>query len=143
LGWDFVDLDAEIESRYGAPISEIFEREGEPAFRDLEHQALDEQVRLVRRGRPRVVALGGGAFAGDRNRDALATAGVSIWLECPVEVLWERISHEQHRPLARDRGAFQRLLDERLPSYVEADFRVDAEREAEQIVNAIFELGLF
>jgi shikimate kinase len=143
LGWDFVDLDAEIESRYGAPIPEIFEREGEPAFRDLEHQALDEQVRLVRRGRPRVVALGGGAFAGDRNRDALATAGVSIWLECPVEVLWERISHEQHRPLARDRGAFQRLLDERLSSYLEADFRVDAEREAEQIVNAIFKLGLF
>jgi shikimate kinase len=143
LGWDFVDLDVEIESRYGAPIYEIFDREGEPAFRDLEHEALNEQVRLVRRGRPRVVALGGGAFSAHRNRDALTTAGVSIWLDCPFEVLWDRVSGEQHRPLARDRGAFQRLLEERQPSYLSADFRVEGEGETDQIVAAILALGLF
>jgi shikimate kinase len=143
LGWEFVDLDAEIEGRYGVPISEIFEREGEPAFRDLEHEALREQVRLVRRGKPRVVALGGGAFVADRNRDALATAGVSIWLDCPSEALWKRVSDEQHRPLARDRAAFERLFEQRQASYVPADFRVEAHGDANEIVAAILALGLF
>ena len=143
LGWEFVDLDAEIEGRYGAPIAEIFEREGEPAFRDLEHEALSEQVRLVRRAKPRVVALGGGAFVADRNRDALATAGVSVFLDCPPEVLWKRVSGEEHRPLARDRNAFQRLFEQRQPSYLQTDYRVEAQCEVEEIMAAIFALGLF
>lgn len=142
LGWDFVDLDTEIESRFGAPIAEIFDREGEPAFRDLEHEALTEQARLVRRGRPRVVALGGGAFVAQRNREALADAGASVWLECAPDVLWERIAHEDHRPLARDRAAFLRLLQEREPSYGQADYRVAAQRDPEQVVEAIFALTL-
>lgn len=142
LGWDFVDLDDEIERRYGAPIAEMFEREGEPAFRNLEHEALSEQARLVRRGRPRVVALGGGAFAAERNREALATAGVTIWLECPEEVLWSRIAHEDHRPLARDRKSFANLLAEREPIYRQADFRVEAQTESDAIVAAILALGL-
>jgi shikimate kinase len=143
LGWEFVDLDAEIEGRFGVPISQIFEREGEPAFRDLEHEALNEQVHLVRRGKPRVVALGGGAFVADRNRDALTTAGVSIWLECPSEVLWERVSDEEHRPLARDRAAFERLFEQRQTSYRPADFRVEAQGNTDEIVAAILALGLF
>jgi shikimate kinase len=143
LAWDFVDLDAEIESRYGAPIPEIFNREGEPAFRDLEHDALCEQARLVRRGRPRVVALGGGAFEPERNRTALADAGISIWLECPEEVLWSRVSDEEHRPLARERGSFAKLLGQRQSSYEKADFRVEANKESSGIVDAILGLGLF
>jgi shikimate kinase len=143
LCWDFVDLDAEIEGRYGAPIPEIFDREGEPAFRDLEHEALCEQARLVRRGRPRVVALGGGAFEPQRNRRAVVDAGVSIWLECPEEVLWNRVSSEDHRPLARERGSFARLLGQRQPSYEQADFRVGADKESGAIVEAILALGLF
>lgn len=143
LGWDFVDLDAEIEGRFGAAIAEIFEREGEPAFRDLEHEALIEQVRLVRRGQPRVVALGGGAFAADRNRQTLTDAGVSIWLECAAEVLLERIAHEDHRPLARDRAAFLRLLEERQPFYGQADFHVASHRKPEEVVADIFSLSLF
>lgn len=143
LGWEFVDLDAEIEGRFGIPISEIFEREGEPAFRDLEHDALREQVRLVRRGKPRVVALGGGAFVADRNRDELTTAGVSIWLDCPSEALWQRVSGEKHRPLARDRAAFERLFEQRHASYLPADFRVEAQGTADEVVAAILALGLF
>jgi shikimate kinase len=143
LGWEFVDLDAEIEGRFGVPISEIFEREGEPAFRELEHEALHEQVQLVRRGKPRVVALGGGAFVADRNRDALTTAGVSIWLECPSELLWQRVSREAHRPLARDRAAFERLFEQRQASYRPADFCVQAQGSADEIVAAILALGLF
>lgn len=143
LGWDFVDLDAEIESRYGAPISDMFDREGEPAFRNLEHQALAEQVKYVQRGRPRVVALGGGTFAATRNRESLEEAGVSIWLDCPLERLWDRVCQEAHRPLARDRVGFERLLEQRQASYELADFRIEASGDdPERIVDAIFRLGL-
>jgi len=99
-------------------------------------------VQFVRRGRPRVVALGGGAFVPERNRGILATAGVSIWLECSPEVLWGRVSHEGHRPLARDQQAFQLLLSERQPTYSLADFRVAAETGTEETVSAILALGL-
>ena len=142
LQWPFVDLDAEIERRRGKSITEIFEQEGEAAFRDQEHQALLEQVRLVSDGQPRVVALGGGAFVAVGNRESISSAGISIWLDCRVDTLWERISGYAHRPLARDRARFEALYLERSEAYQLADFRVDASGSAPQIVAAIEALGL-
>jgi shikimate kinase len=144
LGWTFVDLDAEIESRSGMAIADIFEQKGEPYFRDLEHQTLVEQVGLARQGRPRVLAMGGGAFIEPRNREQLENAGISIWLDCPVDVLWERVSCNSHRPLARRREDFERLYRERLPQYRTADFRVPSGTGApEDVVEAIVHLPLF
>src|SRR6185295_10159790 len=60
MGWEFVDLDAAIEQANGVAITEIFATRGEEEFRRIEHEALREQVRAAERGRPRVVALGGG-----------------------------------------------------------------------------------
>ncbi len=142
LKWPFVDLDTEIERRCGQSITEIFEHDGEAVFRDQEHQALLEQVRLVREGKPRVVALGGGAFVAARNREPISTAGISIWLDCPVDTLWQRISAYEHRPLARDRVSFEALYGKRRQAYQLADFRVDASGSAPQIVAAIEALGL-
>ena len=126
LGWTFVDLDEQIESRSGMPIAQIFEREGEPKFRELEHEALLEHLELARQGRARVVALGGGAFVEQRNRDALNLGGISIWLDCPVEQLWQRVSGDSGRPLARQREEFERLYQQRLPYYQKADFTIAA-----------------
>jgi shikimate kinase len=142
LGWDFIDLDHEIETRQGSTIADIFERRGEGAFRDMEHSALREQANLVCQGRPRVLSLGGGAFASERNREALVNAGVSLWLDSPAEVLWARVSGETQRPLARDRAAFEKLLAERLPAYRLADFRVPADGSPGEVVESILRLGL-
>ena len=143
LGWPFIDLDDEIERRAGVSIFEIFEHEGEPRFRDLEHEALREQLTLAHRGQPRLLALGGGAFVEERNRDRLDLGGLSIWLDCPVETLWERVASFQTRPLARDRRQFERLYEERRPIYNLADFTIPAGGSPAEVVEAILKLPLF
>jgi shikimate kinase len=144
LGWDFVDLDAAIEQSAGAKINEVFEKAGEAAFRVMEHRALAVETNHARCGEARVVALGGGAFAQARNRENLAGAGVSIWLDCPVEELWQRVSEMGDRPLARDKAAFEALHRQRRQDYEKADFRVAVEGAIpEAVVDAILALSLF
>jgi shikimate kinase len=144
LGWKFVDLDEEIERTAGRSISEIFRADGEGRFREMESAALREQCHQAQHGRARVVALGGGAFVNDRNRELLELGGVSVWLDCPLERLWPRVEGMEHRPLAQDRGQFERLYEERLGSYRRADFTVCADTDRpEEIVDAILKLKLF
>ena len=141
LGWRFVDLDEEIEGRGGAPIARIFESEGEPRFRQLEHEALLEQLQVARQGRGRVLALGGGAFANPQNRDLMENDGVSIWLDCPLERLWQRVAAASHRPLAQNHEQFERLYRERLPHYRGADFVVVCDTEPpDEVVEKILSL---
>ena len=137
LGWEFVDLDERIEALAGKPIARIFSENGEDEFRRLEHETLVEQARLARDGNPRAAALGGGAFTFERNRRAISAAGVSIWLDAPVETLWERVRGEQHRPLASDPEKFRALYAARRNSYAQADRRADATAAPEHIVNEI------
>lgn len=121
LGWEFVDLDEEVERHAESSIREIFARHGEQSFRSIESGILVEQVKLVGMGQARVVALGGGAFSEECNRDTMRQAGLSIWLNVPLEELWARVSGSDHRPLARDRKKFECLYEERLKDYVKAD----------------------
>ena len=113
-------------------IPEIFEAQGEPAFRAVERSALLEQVERVRGDRALVVALGGGACVNAANREALE--GVSVWLDCPVERLWQRVASEAQRPLARDRKAFEELYERRRPEYARARFTVKDEEEGPDAV---------
>ncbi len=143
LAWDFVDLDSEIERQAGSRIVEIFDRSGEPAFRALETQALVKQLELIKQGRARVVALGGGAFVDEGNRASIERCGVSLWLDAAAERLWARVSDDDERPLARDRAAFESLYRKRRSDYEQADFRVDVgSRDPEEVVEAISQLRL-
>lgn len=125
LGWTYADLDDDIEAAAGRPIWAIFESDGEEAFRKLESAALARRVERIRAGTPTVLSLGGGAFARQQNRDLVAGQGVSIWLDCPFEMLWDRVSRASHRPLAQDRKRFEELYRARLSSYALADYRVE------------------
>ncbi|MCB1020747.1 MAG: shikimate kinase [Acidobacteria bacterium] len=142
LGWDFVDLDAEIEREAGKPIARIFEDEGEPAFRALETEALVRQTCAVRGGGARVVALGGGAYVAERNRWKLEDAGLTIWLDLSADALWERVRSETDRPLARNEESFRALCETRRPIYENADYRVDAAQPPDQVVETILGFGL-
>ena len=141
LDWKFVDIDAEIERRVGCSILEIFAAQGEETFRDFEHAALREQAELGRFGTPRVVALGGGTYTFERNRDLLGQVGPTLWLDAPVETLWERVRVESHRPLAHDHTGFQRIYEARTESYALADCRIDASAAPEDVLRQIFQLG--
>lgn len=142
FGWDFVDLDAVIEDAAGKTIAEIFADEGEARFRDLEFEALKRQTGQIRGGGARVIALGGGTFAFDRNRERIGECGLSIWLDVPVDKLWERVAGEAHRPLAQSREEFAGRFAERKPLYAKADYRIEADVEPDVAVERIVALKL-
>ena len=143
LGWRFVDLDRSIERLAGQAIPRIFDEAGEEGFRDWEHTALCEQAEQSSGTGGIVLALGGGTYAFERNRDLLRSFAVTIWLDADPETLWERVRDASHRPLARDREAFLRLHASRQESYARADFRIDASGSPEKIARQIFGLGWF
>lgn len=99
LALPFVDADEEIEAAAGMTVSEIFERFGEPYFRDGERRVI---ARLVD-GSPKVIATGGGAFMNDLTRALILERATAIWLEADVETLVERVRRRSTRPLLKDR----------------------------------------
>ena len=144
LGWGFVDLDEDIEKREGMAISQIFDTRGEAEFRKAETAALRERVRLIERGKPFVVALGGGAFLSDENFEIVSNNGVSVWLDCPFSMVERRLAGFEHRPLARDPEKLRELFAVRRAGYARADYSVPVESDdAAATVAKIMELPLF
>jgi shikimate kinase len=121
LGYTFLDLDAEIETRAGERIREIFARCGEARFREMEREELERVSRLPRR----VIALGGGAFCAAENRDIVSRTGTSVWLDAPLDTLLSRIGGDDSRPLLSSRAQMDALLESRRPLYAQADIRID------------------
>lgn len=140
LGWDFIDLDDEIENAENATIAEIFEVRGEPEFRRIETETIRRVMRKIDRGMASVIALGGGSFVQPDNAALLAHHGISIWLDCSLETIEQRIVDAESRPLARDPDAFRQLYEERRAAYSRAHYRVDADCDPERAVDTI--LGL-
>lgn len=128
LGWDFVDLDAEVEARAGRPVAALFDEQGEAAFREAEHAAAVEAARRERV----VIAAGGGAFVSEATRAVLSAGAVTVWLRCALETLLDRIPRDGNRPLARNRATIGALLTEREPLYRLADLVVDTTCAAPQ-----------
>lgn len=124
LGWSFFDLDDEIERAEHTSIASIFDSFGEPEFRRMESRMLAEHVSWIERGRPAVLALGGGAFADAANRDLVLGNGLAIWLDCPLEKVQQRISQTSHRPLARNPEQFASLYQARREWYAMADLHI-------------------
>jgi shikimate kinase len=119
----FIDADLEIESVSSMTIPELFAQYGEPEFRALEKRVVS---RLLKSG-PRVLATGGGAFINDSTRQAIRRRGISVWLSADLDLLMDRVSRRQNRPLLKDpdpRGVMSRLMDERYPVYRKANIEV-------------------
>jgi shikimate kinase len=124
LGWQFIDMDREIEARERQSITEIFSTRGEPAFRRAEAAALSDFL-TGSVMRDSIVALGGGAFAQENNR-VLLREWATVFLHAPVEELWRRCQQDGiERPLRKDLDQFTRLHEERLPFYREASLTVE------------------
>lgn len=125
LGVPFVDADQEIEKAAGRAIADIFEDYGEEAFRDGERKVIS---RLLDSD-PFVLATGGGAFMNKKTRAIIKQKALSIWLCADLDVLVERTSRRDTRPLLRNGDPARilgTLMKDREPIYAEADLRVDA-----------------
>jgi shikimate kinase len=144
LGWTFIDIDREIEAEQQIAITGIFSARGEAEFRRIEAAAILARVRAIERGCPAVVALGGGAFAQPGNRTLLENNGITIWLDCPFEIVQRRVAAETHRPLARDPEQFAQLYAGRREAYALADYRIPIDNDDPAgPVDAILALPLF
>ena len=145
LGWPFEDLDERIQAREQRSIEQIFQQSGEAVFRHLEHEALRSLVDEAGPS-PKVVALGGGAFAQANNAALLAEARWStIFLDAPAAELFRRCQEQKlERPLRGDVKEFQRLYENRRPCYLKAGFRIEtAGKDVEDVAGEVISrLGL-
>jgi shikimate kinase len=127
LGWPWADTDPLIEQNAGASIPDIFARQGEQAFRDLESAALRQA--LTQDARPLVLATGGGVVLREQNRQLLHAQAYVVWLDAPVAQLVARLTrHQEARPLlAGDAAArLEALRSAREALYCQlANLRVD------------------
>ncbi|MGH9427168.1 MAG: shikimate kinase [Terriglobia bacterium] len=121
LGWDFIDLDREIEREQGRSIRAIFEDQGEPAFRRIE----TNHLRSLKDRAACVVALGGGAFVQESNRPIVAELGTSVFLDCRLEVIQARCPAGGARPLFETPDLVRNLYTVRYPLYRRSDFSID------------------
>lgn len=136
LDLPFADTDDEVARSVGLTVPEIFEREGEAAFRERERVA----AIALAEGPVRVAATGGGAFADDETRGVLLARCIVVWLDAPVPVLARRVAASSSRPLlsARDPlGALTQLAAERAAAYAQAHLRVAAEGPPDDVADAI------
>ncbi len=78
LGWNFIDLDSEIEEAEQTTIAQIFEARGEAEFRRIETEMIRTVRRKVENGMPAVIALGGGSYVEPANAALLENHGISI-----------------------------------------------------------------
>ena len=122
-----IDLDDEIVKADGRSIRLIFEEDGEPSFREIETRVLRG---VLQNDGAQVIALGGGAWTLQRNRDLIREChGISVWLDAPFNLCWQRILAAGYvRPLAQDKREARSLYALRRAAYQSADLHVQATR---------------
>jgi len=133
LRFSFVDTDELIESRAGKSIADIFAQAGEPVFRELETQLVQELARAQKT----VISTGGGLVANAANLASLKEHALVVCLWASPELIWERVRGQSHRPLLKDAdplGKIRQLLAAREPIYRQADVLVNTEQRSSKEV---------
>lgn len=124
-GMDFVDLDLYIEKQQQMTISKIFNKFGEPYFRQLEREAAITLSGL----KSKVIAAGGGTLTFQENVDTFKKSGMIVLINSSLETIAERLKGDKTRPLlARPdkEKAMKELYEKRMPMYkAAADIIVD------------------
>ena len=116
LNISFTDTDDLIEARSGTSISQIFIDKGEPWFRELEREVLQEELVKLNG----VLSLGGGAPLSDFAQELLREKREAIvYLDVSLATAAPRVGFNRDRPLllSNPRGAWQELMDKRRPIY--------------------------
>ena len=133
LGYGFVDSDSVIEQLAGCSIPEIFQRDGEAGFRELETQVLS----AISERHSLVVATGGGVVTRSENWGVMHQ-GIVIWLDVEREQLLKRLEADSTpRPLLQEADpaqALDKILNARRPQYSEADLTVVIAEETPDVV---------
>ena len=143
LGWRFVDVDAQIEGTAGSSIAELFAERGEPWFRQLEHETIQQLLEAD----CLVLALGGGAIEDERTRSLLLNLPGTqlIHLEASLETILDRCrGTEDLRPILQDSANLEGRYLKRLPLYRQAHLTlaVDSIHPAAAVEAILNHLGI-
>lgn len=117
-GFQEIDTDAYIVKQQGRSISEIFEKEGETFFRNLETNALKD----ISEKEGQIISCGGGAVLRDENVEILKEKGNIILLTATPETVFERVKDHTHRPILNSDMSLEHvkeLMSQREPRYQE------------------------
>jgi len=129
IGWNFVELNKEIEAQNGLSIAEIIALYGQEGFRRMEQAALGQ---LLARKELTVLATGGGIVSEPLTFDLILSSYYTIWLKAEPEEHMARVRGQGDlRPMADDRSAMAELrtiLKSREPLYARASAVVDTAR---------------
>lgn len=126
LGWNVVDVDAEIEKAQNMKIAEIFEQFGESGFREIEKDKIED----VSKNENVIISTGGGAVLKEENISALRRNGIIVCLTAKPETILKRISNNNERPLLQVNDPLEKikeLLKIRKPYYEKADITIDTD----------------
>jgi XRE family aerobic/anaerobic benzoate catabolism transcriptional regulator len=143
IGWNFVELNKEIEAQNGLSVAEIIALYGQEGFRRMEQTALHQ---LLARKELTVLATGGGIVSEPITFDLILSSFYTIWLKAEPEEHMARVRGQGDlRPMADDRSAMSELrtiLKSREPLYARASAVVDtaglsADAAAERLIEAV------
>jgi shikimate kinase len=137
LHFEFLDTDELIQARTGRTITDIFSNNGEPTFRALERDVVDELA-----GRTKtVISTGGGLPVNADNLASLKNHALVVWLCASADRIWERVRNQTHRPLLHDpdpQRKIRELLELRTPFYRQADVYINTDlRSAREVAQQI------
>lgn len=134
LGWNFYDLDKEIETDEAMQVTEIFELKGEKYFREIE----SKKLKILSIGKNVVISLGGGTIVNDDNVNFITKNGKLIYLKVEPEIIYTRIKKKTDRPLFKEFVLAERtkedfitkissMISEREKYYSKADLVFDVD----------------
>ena len=136
LGWDFIDLDEEIEKRENRKITKIFSDDGEEYFRKRETEILRE----IAIGDKLIISLGGGTLIKPENRDFIERTGKLIFLKTSSQIVYCRLKYKNDRPVLLKNGEdadensyikrIESLMEKRKDFYSNADYAFDTDDDS-------------
>jgi shikimate kinase len=136
LGWNFFDLDKEVEKQEGMRIVELFEQKGDDYFREIETTILKKLSEMDES----IISLGGGTIVSDVNFGIIKSTGKIIYLKSSPEMAYKRLRFKKDRPAFVFDGVevptkeqflerINQLLDSRKKYYEQCDFIVDTDNQ--------------
>ena len=136
-GYTMIDTDSLIEKTQGMKISDIFSRFSEDYFRKLEY----DTIRMICSGKNKIISIGGGAFENPDTRNTLLNFGTVFYLKSGLDVLYNRISKEENRPLLNcenPKAELEKLFKKREENYKKAHFTIETDvLDEEEIIDFI------
>ena len=133
----FYDTDKEIELKTKKSINEIFEKDGESYFREIEEKICLE---LLAENNC-IISLGGGSIINKKIRKSINQNSYSIYLQVKLSNLVNRLKSSKKRPLLKrnssKKESLENLYNERRKFYEKADFIVNNDNDKFQVLEKI------